>query len=329
MGSTFAIIPGTITTAGQVTSVQFKVDPGQFTPAEGTRSSWGSTSPRIRPRRSSLRSSRSRPRRAGGRTGPSRLLQPGARQGQQAGEPDELGRPHDAPSPQGRPAAGGLHGQVEGASKTTGNFLLGFYLPGDATGAGTVTTTDIQTIISKLGNASTSSNYTFDADANRDGKISLVDGQIASSEPGCEDHGQPDRHRQSRPGDRRSAEHPHHQLQDRPLHRHGHAEFLRHFRRGQQQLAGCDGHDRCLGQLQHHGPARRRLQHVQRHHQGRVRPDDQRSDRAGDLHAPSAHGREHALADHHAPRRPRRRLRDRQAEGSTARRIAPGQHWPV
>ena len=43
-----------------------------------------------------------------------------------------------------------------------------------------MTTTDIQTIISKLGTTSTSSNYAFDADANRDGKISLVDAQAAS-----------------------------------------------------------------------------------------------------------------------------------------------------
>src|SRR3974390_1176282 len=35
MGSAFAIIPGSVTTAGQVTTVQFKIDPSLFTAGKG------------------------------------------------------------------------------------------------------------------------------------------------------------------------------------------------------------------------------------------------------------------------------------------------------
>ena len=36
--------------------------------------------------------------------------------------------------------------QVKGLDATTGKYLVGFYLPGDVTGAGTVTQADIKTI---------------------------------------------------------------------------------------------------------------------------------------------------------------------------------------
>ena len=54
--------------------------------------------------------------------------------------------------------------QVRAANKTTGDYLLGFYLPGDVAGTGTVTQADLQTIKSDLGVTASSSNYNFDAD---------------------------------------------------------------------------------------------------------------------------------------------------------------------
>ena len=69
--------------------------------------------------------------------------------------------------------------QVKGLGATSGTYLVGFYLPGDVTGTGTVTQADIKTIKSEHGLTATSSKYTFDADANRDGVINSQDLKIA------------------------------------------------------------------------------------------------------------------------------------------------------
>ena len=66
-GSTFAIMPGSVTTAGQVSTVNFKMDPTMFTTPKrngdivlGHRHRCGDSARRqARRRRSSLRSSRS------------------------------------------------------------------------------------------------------------------------------------------------------------------------------------------------------------------------------------------------------------------------------
>ena len=186
MGSTFAIIPGSVTTAGQVSTVQFKIDPSQFTTAKGGKIVLGidvaaDPSSTIKPEILSVRSV------SGGTASQvhhsyySRTLV----------SANKLGSPLSSAVlatirvPKAGQAPAVYSVQVQGTAKTTGNYLLGFYLPGDVTGAGTVTTADIQSIISKLGAASTSSTYAFDADANRDGKISLADAQIASMNLGA------------------------------------------------------------------------------------------------------------------------------------------------
>jgi len=75
--------------------------------------------------------------------------------------------------------------QVRAANKTTGDYLLGFYLPGDVAGTGTVTQADLQTIKSDLGVTASSSNYNFDADVQRDGEISPADLAFASMNLGA------------------------------------------------------------------------------------------------------------------------------------------------
>lgn len=182
MGSTFAIIPGSVTTVGQVSSVQFKIDPSQFTTARGGKILLGidvaaDPSSNIKPAIVSIKTASGRLAAQVHHSFYSQALV----------KANNLGSPMSSavlatirvPKDGQPPAVYTV--QVQGASKTTGNYLLGFFLPGDVSGAGTVTTTDIQTIISKLGASSTSSNYSFYADANRDGKISLVDAQIASA----------------------------------------------------------------------------------------------------------------------------------------------------
>ncbi len=74
--------------------------------------------------------------------------------------------------------------QVKGLDASTGSYLLGFYLPGDAAGTGTVTSADVKTIKSERGLTASSANYTFDADANRDGVVNSADLQIAKKNLG-------------------------------------------------------------------------------------------------------------------------------------------------
>jgi hypothetical protein len=64
---------------------------------------------------------------------------------------------------------------VAGVNNTTGGFLLGFYLPGDANGDGVVNQADIAIVKSELGSRSGDQRYNFDADVNRDGRIGLID----------------------------------------------------------------------------------------------------------------------------------------------------------
>src|SRR5262249_23284624 len=58
-------------------------------------------------------------------------------------------------------------------------------LPGDVTGAGTVTKADIQTIKKDHGLTAGTSNYNFDADVNRDGIINSTDVKLAREDLGA------------------------------------------------------------------------------------------------------------------------------------------------
>ncbi len=73
---------------------------------------------------------------------------------------------------------------VKGLKGTTGNFLLGFYLPGDTTGTGTVASTDVAAIKKLVGTSATSANYNFADDSNRDGKITSADVMLAKQNVG-------------------------------------------------------------------------------------------------------------------------------------------------
>ena len=67
---------------------------------------------------------------------------------------------------------------------TTGTYLVGFYLPGDVAGTGTVTKADITTIKSYTGMTAENSKYNFDADVNRNGIINSTDVTIAKKDLG-------------------------------------------------------------------------------------------------------------------------------------------------
>jgi hypothetical protein len=74
---------------------------------------------------------------------------------------------------------------VKGLSGGTGKYLVGFYLPGDTNGDGTVDKTISRAIKTLMGDNATNKNYNFDADVNRDGIINRKDLKLAQQELGA------------------------------------------------------------------------------------------------------------------------------------------------
>jgi hypothetical protein len=190
-GSTFAILPAAITTAGKETSSSFTVDPSLFTPnakgklmlgvdvtAVGSSSaSTTSNTPTatVAPEILSITSSSGKVIKA-----------QHTHYYKKIAKANHLGNaPTSAvlftiPAPKSGQAPASYTIQVAGLDHTTGQYLLGFYLPGDANGDGSVNKTDITTIKSLIGDTATNSNYNFDADVNRDGVINQLDVKLAT-----------------------------------------------------------------------------------------------------------------------------------------------------
>jgi hypothetical protein len=189
MGSTFAIMPGSVDKAGQVSTVQFKIDPKVFTPGHGGKLTLGidiaadtSNNSTVKPEIVAVKSA----------TGGTYRVQHSIYSATII-KASKLATPVSSavlvtlPVPKANQAPAVYTVQVKGNYNTTGKYLVGFYLPGDAKGTGTVDATNLQTITSEFGAKATASGtkYTFDADANRDGKISVADLQIASKNLGA------------------------------------------------------------------------------------------------------------------------------------------------
>lgn len=64
---------------------------------------------------------------------------------------------------------------VKGVQGTTGKFLLSFYLPGDANGGGAVNRLSLAAVKAAYGTHQGRAGYNANADANRDGRIGLID----------------------------------------------------------------------------------------------------------------------------------------------------------
>ncbi len=195
-GSTFSIMPGTVTTAGQVSTLDFKIDPTQFTapnksgrivigidiaPATPTNSSTSTTTTStLKPEVVSVTGADGQVSRA-----------QHAKYDRKVAKADKLGNSPTSASlvtlkvpAAGQPAAD-YSVQVKGLDQTTGEYLVGFYLPGDVAGTGTVTKADIQTIKKDHGMTAQNANYSFDADVNRDGVINSQDVKIAKEDLGA------------------------------------------------------------------------------------------------------------------------------------------------
>jgi hypothetical protein len=187
-GSTFAIMPGTVSGPGMVSSLQFKLDPSLFTsPARNGRIVLGidvtpavnnatgaSTTSTLKPEIISVKDAsghvfRVQHSKYDPKVAKANKISPGMTSATlvtlkvpAAGQP-----------------ANDYTVQVKGMGATSGTYLVGFYLPGDVSGTGTVAKTNVQTIKSEHGLTAVNSKYTFDADVNRDGVINSKDLQIA------------------------------------------------------------------------------------------------------------------------------------------------------
>ena len=175
-GNTFAIIPGNITSAGGTASISFTIDPGHFNLPHGKLALGIDVAPdpsgTLKPLISSVEGPGGTPipqtfhsiydphlkhRQVANGKGTSAVLTPIVLPANSSGQPVTYSV------------------QVTAESHTSGKFLLGFYLPGDANGDGKVDKTDLATVRSELGATANSSRYNFNADANRDGRIARID----------------------------------------------------------------------------------------------------------------------------------------------------------
>jgi hypothetical protein len=191
-GDTFAIMPGAVTNVGQVSSVTFKIDPTLFTapkgklvmgidiaPATPASSAKTTTTASLKPEIVSVTDSSGRVIRV-----------QHTHYDRKVAKANKLGNAPTSASlvtidvpKTGQPAAD-YSVQVKGMDLTTGQYLVGFYLPGDVAGAGTVTQSDIQTIHKSLKMTAESANYNFNADVNRDGVINNQDLKVAKENLG-------------------------------------------------------------------------------------------------------------------------------------------------
>jgi len=178
-GNTIALTRGNIATVGGsetsafvIASTHFTVPKGQLTLGVDVVPSTGSTvSARV------VAVSK-----ASGRPVPSSGILSAAQAKNAAANPDQFSHAVLATINVPRRAAKfsvGHKTTIAAQPATNGDYLLGYYLPGDVNGDGKVTQVDINTIKKGIGTTVNDAAYIFDADSNRDGVISKADLKIA------------------------------------------------------------------------------------------------------------------------------------------------------
>ena len=180
-GNTFAIIPGTVAKVGDVTAIKFTIDPAHFHVPKGKFTLGIDVAPdptgTLKPTIAAVRSANGKlipqtfhsvydPHLATSQAGTSGMTSAVL-------TPVHL----NAANPK---APVTYEVDVKGLSGTSGKFLLGFYLPGDANGDGKVDQTDVNVVTASLNARASSttggtSKYSFGADVNRDGRIGKID----------------------------------------------------------------------------------------------------------------------------------------------------------
>ena len=188
VGDTFAILPATIKKAGGQTSVEFTLDPKLFKTnghkpfvlgIDVAPNSSATTNPTVRsvtaPNGKSLPVQHS-------------MFDPKvSRTGVQSGSKMSSATLVTIPGFDGKSTKPLVYKvNVSALGKSSGDLLVGFYLPGDSSGNGSVNQASINSVQYAL-NADandTTGKYNFDADANRDGRIDKKDLKIAKRNMG-------------------------------------------------------------------------------------------------------------------------------------------------
>ena len=188
VGSTFAIVPGTISKTDGQTSISFNLNPAYFTDpgnkpfqlgldvAAGTSSTVNAVIESVTtPAGKTLRVSHA-------------TYDPAVkRSGVEATNKNSTAVLVTIPGLEAKSAKSFTYKvNVAAVAQTSGAVLVGFYLPGDADGIGTINQSDINAIKAAMNTnaAQTNGSYSFDADANRDGQINAKDLAIAQKNLG-------------------------------------------------------------------------------------------------------------------------------------------------
>jgi hypothetical protein len=194
-GSTVAIMPGNVAAAGQVSSLSFEISPNLFTPTKTGKLVLGLDVAPAAPKSSGASSSTVttfKPQIVSITTPDGHVMRaqhlrynPAVAKANNLGKSSTSAVLFTLPVPASDQPAGNYTVQVKGLGGTFGQYLVGFYLPGDVAGTGTVTKSDIQTIHSLLGKNASNSKYNFEDDLNRDGVINGQDLKIAKQNMGA------------------------------------------------------------------------------------------------------------------------------------------------
>ncbi len=184
-GNLLAIMPGTIATAKEVGNVTFNLSKPQFTIPKG-RMTLGidvvpDTSTTFKPEISSVEDPSGRAIRGTTRA----IFNPSVKRNRDTGDPRSSAMLVPLSTPRGDALTSSTFTvKVAGAGDSTGRYLLGFYLPGDANGNGVVDGSDVKAVRSALNSTPNDTRYTFDADADRDGRINNTDLKITQRNKG-------------------------------------------------------------------------------------------------------------------------------------------------
>lgn len=180
MGNTFAILPGEVTKAGDLSSIKVNLDKNLFTLPKGkatlgvavAATSGGTVSPVIN--KVVNQSSKS--------VG---IAAPASKKITAAAPTNLPPKPVLFSAQLGKGSAASSYTvSVKDSKNGTGSYLSGFYLPGDANGDLKVQKSDVDLIKGAIGSKTGDSKYNFNTDSNRDGVIDNTDLKYAQQNLG-------------------------------------------------------------------------------------------------------------------------------------------------
>ncbi len=187
VGSTFAIIPATISKAGGQVAVSFALDPKLFTDKGNKPFLLGiDVAPNTNSTANPMITSVTTPK--GGHLGVthSTFNPKVTRSGVQGTSKLSTAALVTIPGLPKTAKADVYKVNVKGLTQTSGSILVGFYLPGNATGSGTVNQADLNAIRYAMNTSAsdTTGKYSFDADTNRNCIINMQDLNLAKKNLG-------------------------------------------------------------------------------------------------------------------------------------------------